>query len=196
MDREAGAADLEPGEEALDRWGDIFEQNPSDVRAANLVGRSLEHLGRVEEAQAHWDLVLEIQPQNMIARRRADSLRHRRRRPPSGEGTPLTEPGEVRAFYLATTGRMRLFLDELARQPGVRRTNPQIESALGWAPLSVRGTAAGSARRIGDRFGFRSPYHWAEGNAARSGRFETWMDEGQAAAVRAARGSAQTTTTS
>lgn len=56
----------------------------------------------------------------------------------------MQDPDEIRGCYVATTARMRMFLDELARHPGVRRTNPQIESALGWVALSVRGTVSSS----------------------------------------------------
>jgi hypothetical protein len=159
-----------------------------------MVGRSLETLGRIDEARDHWELVVELQPDNRIARERARRLEHRPRQiQDGGGGNPMTDPAEIRAYYEATTDRMRELLDELARHPDVRRTNPQIETALGWEPLSVRGTQAASTRRVrksfGERlpFGGRLPYHWRDKDTSRSGRFELWMDASQAAAVHSLR---------
>lgn len=106
-----------------------------------------------------------------------------------GDGDPMTDAAEIRAYYDATTDRMREVLDYLARRPGERFTNPHVEDALGWNRLSLRGTAAASTRRVGkDRFGGRLPYHWVDGGpASHSGRFEIWMDEPQAAAIRSYR---------
>lgn len=178
------AADLEPGEAALAICSQIWERSPSDVRAANMIGRSLEELGRIDEAKEHWEVVAELQPDNDIARRRARQPRHRSTQV-AVAGDAMTDPAEVRAYYEATTDRMRQVLDELARHPGERRTNPQVEAALGWEPLSVRGTAAASTRRVvKETFGGRLPYHWREGTTSRTGRFEMWMDASQAAAIR------------
>ncbi|HSH77984.1 MAG TPA: hypothetical protein VLA19_05555 [Herpetosiphonaceae bacterium] len=180
------AADLEPGEPALAIYSEIWERSPSDVRAANMLGRSLEGLGRIDEAKEHWELVAELQPDNDIARRRARQLRHRSTKvAAAGGGEAMTDPAEIRAYYEATTDRMRQVLDELARHPGERRTNPQVEAALGWEPLSVRGTAAASTRRVGkEAFGGQLPYHSRQAATSQSGRFEIWMDASQAAAIR------------
>ena len=116
-----------------------------------------------------------------------------RRKPAGGanvsEGDPMDDPAEVRAYYDATTDRMREMLDHLARHPGRRFTNPEIEDALGWEPLSVRGTQAASTRRLGrDAFQGRGPYHWIDGGPrSHSGRFEMWMDARQSAAIRGSR---------
>jgi hypothetical protein len=159
------------------------------VRAANMIGRSLETLGRIDEAAEHWDLVAELQPENDIASGSTRRLRHRSTKAQGlSDGEAMTDSAEIRAYYEATTERMRQVLDDLARHPDERRTNPQIETELGWEPLSVRGTAAASTRRVGkETFGGRLPYHWRDASTSRSGRFEMWMDASQAAAIRSAR---------
>lgn len=180
------AADLEPGDAALAIYSKIWDRSPTDTRAANIIGRSLEAVGRIDEAEEHWKFVAELQPDNDIARQRARQQQHRSTKTQvASADQAMTDPAEIRAYYKATTDRMRQVLDELARHPGERRTNPQIETALGWEALSVRGTAAASTRRVGtETFGGGLPYHWREADASRSGRFEMWMDASQAAAIR------------
>src|SRR4051794_36709491 len=61
-----------------------------------------------------------------------------------GDGQPMRDPAEIRAFYDATSDGMREVLDYLASQPGRRFTNPDVEAALGWNPRSLRATSAAS----------------------------------------------------
>jgi hypothetical protein len=99
----------------------------------------------------------------------------------------MTDPDEIRGHYEATTDSMRQVLDELARHSEERRTNSQIETALGWEALSVRGSAAASIRRVAGRrsaAGCRTT--WRDADTSESGGFELWMDSSQAAAIRSA----------
>ncbi len=65
---------LDVGAEALELYSEILELDPDDTAAANMVGRSLQALGRVDEAREHWKFISELQPDNEIARSRARSL--------------------------------------------------------------------------------------------------------------------------
>lgn len=56
----------ELGEDALNFHNEVFEQDPTDVGAANMIGRSLEALDRLDDARAHRELVMELQPENTI----------------------------------------------------------------------------------------------------------------------------------
>lgn len=68
--------ELEPGQEALFHYEPIFEDDPTDEGAANMIGRSFEALGRIDEARAHWALVVQLQPANAIAAKRLANLKH------------------------------------------------------------------------------------------------------------------------
>jgi tetratricopeptide (TPR) repeat protein len=71
----ARADDLDVGEEALALYSEILELDPDDSAAANMIGRSLQQLGRIDEAREHWQFIVELQPANEIARSRARSLK-------------------------------------------------------------------------------------------------------------------------
>jgi tetratricopeptide (TPR) repeat protein len=66
---------LDVGEEALALYTEILELDPDDAAAANMVGRSLQALGRLDEAREHWEFIAELQPGNEIARSRVRSLK-------------------------------------------------------------------------------------------------------------------------
>jgi tetratricopeptide (TPR) repeat protein len=66
---------LDVGEEALALYTEILELDPDDAAAANMVGRSLQALGRLDEAREHWEFIAELQPRNEIARSRVRSLK-------------------------------------------------------------------------------------------------------------------------
>lgn len=72
----------------------------------------------------------------------------------------MQDEDEIREYWRSSTERMQAWLLLLARTPGVRKTHPQIESALGWGAKSGRAVAAGAFRRNGARFKGRVPYHW------------------------------------
>ena len=102
------ADDLEVGQEALEAYGEIFELDPDDRAAANMVGRSLEHLGHRELARDHWTLVTELQPDNAIAAQRLRNLRHLPRTTVSHRSSvfgPRRPPEEIVEPVLAGPGR-------------------------------------------------------------------------------------------
>jgi tetratricopeptide (TPR) repeat protein len=66
---------LDVGEEALVLYNEILELDPDDSAAANMIGRSLQELGRIDEAREHWEFIAELQPGNEIARSRLRSLK-------------------------------------------------------------------------------------------------------------------------
>ena len=98
----------------------------------------------------------------------------------------MRDPGEIARFHDRCSPLMRGLLDELARAPGRPRPFPAIEDALGWPRRRIASVLGGVARvRVGE-FGGRRPYRLLDERASASGRWELWMDAGQARAVRAA----------
>ena len=99
----------------------------------------------------------------------------------------MAEPGEIARFHDRCSDLMRALLEELARAPGRPRTFPEIEDALGWPRRRIASVLGGVARVRMLEFGGRRPYRFHDARDSASGRWELWMDAGQAAAVRAAR---------
>ena len=99
----------------------------------------------------------------------------------------MADPGEVERFYDRCSDLMRALLDGLAETPGRPRTFPQVEDAIGWPRRRIASVLGGVARLRMTEFGGRRPYHFHDERQAASGRWEIWMDAGQARAVRAAR---------
>jgi hypothetical protein len=136
------AAGLEPGEAALALHSEIWERSPSDVRAANMIGRSLEALGQSDENEEHWQLVVELQPGNDIAKDHARRLRHRSTKTESvGHGEAMTDPSVIRAYYEATTDRMRRFVR-------LERHEPSGSSRFAREPTLERAEALGARARV------------------------------------------------
>jgi len=98
----------------------------------------------------------------------------------------MAEPGEIARFHDRCSDLMRALLDELARAPGRPRTFPEIEDALGWPRRRIASVLGGVARLRLLEFGGRRPYRFHDARGSASGRWELWMDAGQAAAVCAA----------
>jgi hypothetical protein len=82
---------------------------------------------------------------------------------------------------------MRELLDALASSPERPRTFPEIEDVLGWPHRRIASVLGGVARLRNTEFGGRRPYRLRDAAASASGRWEMWMDDGQARAVRATR---------
>jgi hypothetical protein len=98
----------------------------------------------------------------------------------------MTEAGEIERFRDRCSELMGALLDELARAPGVTRTFPQVESALGWPRRRIASVLGGVSHMRHTEFGGRRPYHFLGDREAESGRWEIWMDATQAEALRAA----------
>jgi tetratricopeptide (TPR) repeat protein len=66
-----------------------LDQHPAYLSARVTLGRSLLELGRVEEAEAEFERVLESAPDNVVARRALDDIRSRRGRVEAHAEAPL-----------------------------------------------------------------------------------------------------------
>ena len=95
----------------------------------------------------------------------------------------MSEPAEIARFYDRCSDLMRALLDELATTPGRPRPFPEIEDALGWPRRRIASVLGGVWRLRTTEFGGRRPYRFHDERSSASGRWELFMDAGQAAAV-------------
>lgn len=106
-----------------------------------------------------------------------------------GEYAPhnaMSDPGEIARFHDRCSDFMRELLDALAVAPGRPRPFPEIEDAIGWPHRRIASVLGGVFHLRCTEFAGRRPYRFKDPRRARSGRWELWMDAGQARAVRAA----------
>ncbi len=106
-----------------------------------------------------------------------------------GEHAPqnaMVDPDEVARFHDRCSDLMRELLDGLAAAPDRPRPFPEIEDAIGWPHRRIASVLGGAARMRHTEFAGRRPYRFLDDRRSRSGRWEMWMDAGQAQAVRAA----------
>src|SRR5436190_24262690 len=111
-----------------------------------------------------------------------------RRRLP-GEHAPqnvLTDPGEIARFHDRCSDYMRELLEALADAPDRPRPFPEIEDGMGWPRRRIASVLGGVGRVRQAEFGGRRQYRFLGPMHAASGRWEMWMDAGQARAVWAA----------
>jgi hypothetical protein len=99
----------------------------------------------------------------------------------------MSDPTEIERFYDRCSDLMRELLDGLASAPRRPRPFPEIEDAIGWPPRRIASVLGGAARMRQLEFGGRRPYHFHDARHSHSGRWEMWMDGGQAEVVRAMR---------
>ena len=108
---------------------------------------------------------------------------------PMSEHAPrnvMSDPDDIARFYDRGSDLLRALLDELARTPGRPRPFPEIEDALGWPRRRIASVLGGVSHLRHTEFGGRRPYRFHDERQAASGRWEMWMDAGQARAARAA----------
>ena len=74
-------------------------------------------------------------------------------------------------------------LDELARTPDQPRTFPDIEDAIGWPRRRLASVLGGVSHMRHTEFAGLRPYHFLGDRESASGRWEIWMDAGQADAL-------------
>ncbi len=98
----------------------------------------------------------------------------------------MVDAGEIARFRDRCSQLMGALLDELARTPGVARTVPEVEAALGWPRRRIASVLGGVSHLRHTEFGGRRPYRFAGERESDSGRWEIWMDGDQAAALRRA----------
>jgi hypothetical protein len=99
----------------------------------------------------------------------------------------MEDPDEIARFYDRCSDLMRELLDALAAAPGRPRPFPQIEDAMGWPRRRIASVLGGVSHLRHTEFGGRRPYRFQDERQSASGRWEMWMDAGQARAARAAR---------
>lgn len=99
----------------------------------------------------------------------------------------MSDSGEIARFHDRCSPLMRELLDALAAAPDRPRPFPEIEDELGWPRRRIASVLGGVARVRQLEFGGRRPYRFLDERGSGSGRWEMWMDAGQAAAVRVAR---------
>ena len=95
----------------------------------------------------------------------------------------MADAGEIEAFADRCSPLMRELLAELARPPDLPRPVPAIEDALGWPRRRIASVLGGVWRLRTMEFGGRRPYRLLDDRASASGRWELWMDAGQASAT-------------
>jgi hypothetical protein len=98
----------------------------------------------------------------------------------------MSDPGEIARFYDRCSDLMRALLDGLAAVPDRPRPFPEIEASIGWPRRRIASVLGGVCHLRQTEFGSRRPYRFQGPRRSASGRWEMWMDEGQARAVRAA----------
>jgi hypothetical protein len=108
-------------------------------------------------------------------------------RPEHAPQNAMVDAGEIARFYDRCSDLMRELLDGLAEAPDRPRPFPQIEDSIGWPHRRIASVLGGVCRLRVMEFERRRPYHFREPRAAESGRWEIWMDSGQARAVVAER---------
>lgn len=99
----------------------------------------------------------------------------------------MDDAGEIERFYDRSSDLMRELLDALALAPDEPRPFPEIEDAMGWPRRRIASVLGGAWHVRTTEFGGRRPYRFLDDRRSASGRWEMWMDDVQAGAVRAAR---------
>jgi hypothetical protein len=95
----------------------------------------------------------------------------------------MVDAGEIERFHDRCSDLMRALLSELAETPDRSRAFPQIEDALGWPRRRIASVLGGVWYLRTTEFAGRRPYRFFDERESASGRWELWMDAGQAAAV-------------
>ncbi len=93
---------------------------------------------------------------------------------------------EIERFHDRCSDLMRALLDALAAAPDRPRPFPEIEAQIGWPRRRIASVLGGVFHLRQTEFGGRRPYRFHDAKWSASGRWEIWMDAGQASAVRAA----------
>jgi hypothetical protein len=108
-------------------------------------------------------------------------------RPAAAEHAPqnvMEDAGDVARFYDRCSDLMRELLDALSTTPDHPRPFSEVEDAIGWPRRRIASVLGGVAHLRHTEFAGRRPYHLQDDRRSASGRWEIWMDRGQASAVR------------
>jgi hypothetical protein len=95
----------------------------------------------------------------------------------------MDDAGEIARFRDRCSAFMGGLLDELATTPDQPRTFPEVEDALGWPRRRLASVLGGVSHMRHAEFGGRRPYRFYGDRDSASGRWEIWVDAGQAAAI-------------
>jgi hypothetical protein len=98
----------------------------------------------------------------------------------------MTDPDEIARFHDRCSDFMRELLEALADAPDRPQPFPEIEDSIGWPHRRIASVLGGVHHLRYREFAGRRPYRFKDPRRARSGRWELWMDAGQAQAVHAA----------
>lgn len=98
----------------------------------------------------------------------------------------MQDPDEIARFYDRASDLMRALLRGLATGPPGPCPFPVIEERIGWPRRRIASVLGGAAHMRTLEFEGRRPYRFLDARVAPSGRWEMWMDAGQARAIRAA----------
>lgn len=98
----------------------------------------------------------------------------------------MDDQDEIERFHDRCSDLMRELLDGLAAAPGRPRPFPEIEDSIGWPHRRIASVLGGACHLRQTEFGGRRPYRFLDERNSDSGRWEMWMDEAQAQAVRTA----------
>lgn len=98
----------------------------------------------------------------------------------------MQDAGEIARFRDRCSAFMGTLLDELATTPRRPRTFPEVEDALDWPRRRLASVLGGVSHMRHAEFGGRRPYRFYGDRDSASGRWEIWVDAGQAAAIIAA----------
>ena len=99
-------------------------------------------------------------------------------------GNAMVDADEIERFHDRCSDLMRELLAGLAAAPGVPRPFPEIEDAIGWPRRRIASVLGGVSHLRHTEFEGRRPYRFLGDRGSASGRWEIWMDEAQARALR------------
>jgi hypothetical protein len=96
----------------------------------------------------------------------------------------MADPDEIARFRDRCSPLMAALLDELARTPRRSRCFPDIEDALGWPHRRIASVLGGVWHLRQREFAGRRPYRFYGDRDSASGRWELFVDDVQADAIR------------
>ena len=100
----------------------------------------------------------------------------------------MADTDQIERFHDRCSDLMRELLDGLAGAPDRPRPFPEIEDAIGWPRRRIASVLGGVSHLRRREFDGLRPYHFLSDRHSASGRWEMWMDAGQAQALRIAQG--------
>jgi hypothetical protein len=99
----------------------------------------------------------------------------------------MSDPDDIARFHDRCSDLMRELLEALATAPDQPRAFGLIEDAMGWPRRRIASVLGGVSHLRHTEFGGLRPYRFLDEKQSASGRWELWVDAGQARALRAAR---------